>query len=216
MSIRSNSRTARLAQHPIGALPPTPCPRSGERAIASFIAIVCALVAALPAGAQNQAPGAPFVPTPIPVVERMLELAKVTPGDVVYDLGSGDGRVVITAAQRYGARGVGIEINPVWVRDARRFAEALGVTDKVTFRIEDLFTTDLREATVVTLYLYPAMNRKLAPRFLADLRPGARIVSHEYGIGDWPPDRTEEMVVNGERHVIHFWTVPPAGAPGPK
>ena len=216
MSIRSNSRTARLAQHPIGALPPTPCPRSGERAIASFIAIVCALVAALPAGAQNQAPGAPFVPTPIPVVERMLELAKVTPGDVVYDLGSGDGRVVITAAQRYGARGVGIEINPVWVRDARRFAEALGVTDKVTFRIEDLFTTDLHDATVVTLYLYPAMNRKLAPRLLAELKPGARIVSHEYGIGDWPPDRTEEMVVNGERHVIHFWTVPPAGAPGPK
>jgi SAM-dependent methyltransferase len=168
------------------------------------------------ASAAAQAPGAPFVPTPLPVVERMLELAKVTPGDVVYDLGSGDGRVVITAAQRYGARGVGIELNPVWVRDARRFAEALGVADKVTFRIEDLFTTDLREATVVTLYLYPAMNRKLAPRLLAELKPGARIVSHEYGIGDWPPDRTESMVVNGERHVIHFWTVPAAGEPGAK
>jgi SAM-dependent methyltransferase len=168
------------------------------------------------ASAHAQAPGAPFVPTPLPVVERMLELAKVTPGDVVYDLGSGDGRVVITAAQRYGARGVGIELNPVWVRDARRIAEALGVTDKVTFRIEDLFTTDLREATVVTLYLYPAMNRKLAPRLLAELRPGARIVSHEYGIGDWPPDKSEEMVVNGERHVIHFWTVPPAGEDKPK
>jgi hypothetical protein len=86
----------------------------------------------------------------------------------------------------------------------------------VTFRIEDLFTTDLREATVVTLYLYPAMNRKLAPRLLAELKPGARIVSHEYGIGDWPPDRTESMVVNGERHVIHFWTVPAAGEPGAK
>ena len=195
MSIRSSSRTRRLA---------------------SLVGIVGAFVAALPAVAQNQAPGAPFVPTPIPVVERMLELAKVTPGDIVYDLGSGDGRVVITAAQRYGARGVGIELNPVWVRDARRFAEALGVTDKVTFRIEDLFTTDLREATVVTLYLYPSMNRKLAPRWLAELKPGARIVSHEYGIGDWPPDRTEEMVVNGERHVIHFWTIPPAGEPGPK
>ena len=168
------------------------------------------------ASAHAQAPGAPFVPTPLPVVERMLELAKVTPGDVVYDLGSGDGRVVITAAQRYGARGVGIELNPVWVRDARRIAEALGVTDKVTFRVEDLFTTDLREATVVTLYLYPAMNRKLAPRLLAELKPGARIVSHEYGIGDWPPDKSEEMVVNGERHVIHFWTVPPAGEDKPK
>ena len=168
------------------------------------------------ASAAAQAPGAPFVPTPLPVVERMLELARVTPGDVVYDLGSGDGRVVITAAQRYGARGVGIELNPVWVRDARRFAEALGVADKVTFRIEDLFTTDLREATVVTLYLYPSMNRKLAPRLLAELKPGARIVSHEYGIGDWPPDRTESMMVNGERHVIHFWTVPAAGEPGAK
>jgi SAM-dependent methyltransferase len=192
MSTRSSSRTARLAS-------------------------VCAaaLVWGI-ASAQDQAPGAPFVPTPLPVVERMLELAKVAPNDVVYDLGSGDGRVVITAAQRYGARGVGIELNPVWVRDARRFAEMLGVADKVTFRIEDLFTTDLREATVVTLYLYPAMNRKLAPRLLAELKPGARIVSHEYGIGDWPPDKTEEMVVNGERHVIHFWTVPPAGEARPK
>jgi len=182
----------------------------------SVISVSSAMLLPGLASAQHQAPVAPFVPTPLPVVERMLELAKVTPGDVVYDLGSGDGRVVITAAQRYGARGVGIELNPVWVRDARRFAEALGVTDKVTFRIEDLFTTDLREATVVTLYLYPAMNRKLAPRLLAELKPGARIVSHEYGIGDWPPDRTEEMVVNGARHVIHFWTIPPAGEPGTK
>jgi SAM-dependent methyltransferase len=188
-------------------------PWTRRRALVSLCA--AALVLGV-ASAAAQAPGAPFVPTPLPVVERMLELAKVTPGDVVYDLGSGDGRVVITAAQRYGARGVGIELNPVWVRDARRFAEALGVADKVTFRIEDLFTTDLREATVVTLYLYPAMNRKLAPRLLAELRPGARIVSHEYGIGDWPPDRTESMVVNGERHVIHFWTVPAAGEPGAK
>ena len=183
---------------------------------ACHAALLGALVVALSASAQDQAPGAPFVPTPVPVVERMLELAKVTPGDVVYDLGSGDGRVVITAAQRYGARGVGIELNPVWVRDARRYAEMLGVSDKVTFRIEDLFTTDLREATVVTLYLYPAMNRKLAPRLLAELKPGARIVSHEYGIGDWPPDHTEEMVVNGERHRINFWTVPPAGESRPK
>jgi SAM-dependent methyltransferase len=180
-----------------------------------FVAVVGALAMTLGASAQDQAPGAPFVPTPLPVVERMLELAKVGPGDVVYDLGSGDGRVVITAAQRYGAHGVGVELNPVWVRDARRFAAQLGVTDKVAFRIEDLFTTDLRGATVVTLYLYPAMNRKLAPRLLAELKPGARIVSHEYGLGDWPPEKTEEMVVNGARHVVHLWTVPPAGAARP-
>jgi SAM-dependent methyltransferase len=147
----------------------------------------------------------------MPVVQRMLELAKVTPDDVVYDLGSGDGRMVIAAAYRYGARGVGIEINPVWVRDARRYAEAAGVAERVTFRIDDLFTTDLREATVVTLYLLPWMNRRLAPKFVAELKPGARIVSHEYGIADWPPDHTEQMTVNGERHVIHFWTVGAGG-----
>jgi SAM-dependent methyltransferase len=161
------------------------------------------------ADAQEKAPDAPFVPTPMPVVERMLELAKVSQDDVVFDLGSGDGRLVITAAQRYGARGVGVEINPVWVRDARRYAEQAGVTERVTFRIEDLFTIDLREATVVTLYLLPWMNRKLAPRFQAELKPGARIVSHEYGIGDWPPDHSEELIVNGERHLIHLWTVRP-------
>ncbi len=159
------------------------------------------------AGAQDKAPDAPFVPTPMPVVERMLELAKVSKNDVVFDLGSGDGRVVIAAAQRYGARGVGVEINPVWVLYARRDAEQAGVTDRVTFRVEDLFAIDLREATVVTLYLLPWMNRKLAPRFRAQLRPGTRIVSHEYGIGDWPPDHSEEMIVNGERHRIHLWTV---------
>jgi SAM-dependent methyltransferase len=159
------------------------------------------------ASAQEKAPDAPFVPTPMPVVERMLELAKVSRDDVVFDLGSGDGRMVIAAARRYGARGVGVEINPVWVLYARRDAEQAGVTDRVTFRIEDLFTIDLRDATVVTLYLQPWMNRKLAPRFRAELRPGARIVSHEYGIGDWPPDHSEQMFVNGERHVIHVWTV---------
>jgi SAM-dependent methyltransferase len=172
---------------------------------AALAALAAALLGA--AKAQDKAPDAPFVPTPLPVVERMLELAKVSKDDVVFDLGSGDGRLVILAAQRYGARGVGVEINPVWVRDAKRYAEQLGVAGRVTFRIEDLFTVDLHEATVVTLYLLPWMNRKLAPRFRAELRPGARIVSHEYGLGDWPPDHTEQMFVDGERHLIHVWTV---------
>lgn len=180
---------------------------SSSRARLAALAALAATALLGTAGAQEKAPDAPFVPTPMPVVERMLELAKVSRDDVVFDLGSGDGRLVITAAQRYGARGVGVEINPVWVRDARRYAEQLGVTDRVTFRIEDLFAIDLREATVVTLYLLPWMNRKLAPRFRAELKPGARIVSHEYGIGDWPPDHSEQMFVNGERHVIHVWTV---------
>jgi SAM-dependent methyltransferase len=179
--------------------------RSSSRA--RLLALVAAVALCGASGAQEKAPDAPFVPTPLPVVERMLELAKVSQDDVVFDLGSGDGRMVITAARRYGARGVGVEINPVWVLYARRDAEQAGVTDRVTFRIEDLFTIDLRDATVVTLYLLPWMNRKLAPRFHAELRPGTRIVSHMYGIGDWPPDHSEQMIVDGMRHVIHVWTV---------
>jgi SAM-dependent methyltransferase len=172
------------------------------------LALVFVALLAPPAHAQNRAPDVPFVPTPIAVVERMLVGAKVSRDDVVYDLGSGDGRLVILAARDHGARGVGVELNPVWVRDARRYAEEAGVTARVEFRIGDLFETDLREATVVTLYLLPEVNRKLAPKLLRELRPGARIASHEYGLGDWPPDRTETMLVEGRRHVIHFWTVP--------
>jgi SAM-dependent methyltransferase len=169
-----------------------------------------ALALALCAGgavAQDRAPDINYVPTPLPVVERMLELARVGKDDVVYDLGSGDGRIVITAAQRYGARGVGVDVNPVWVRDARAIAERMGVADRVTFRVEDLFVTDLHDATVVAFYLFPTVNAKLQPKLARELKPGTRVVSHEYGIGDWPPDRTETMVVNGERHVIHLWTV---------
>jgi SAM-dependent methyltransferase len=170
------------------------------------LAYALALLASGAAG-QNRAPDINYVPTPLPVVERMLELARVGKDDVVYDLGSGDGRIPIVAAQRYGARGVGIEINPVWVRDARVAAERLGVADRVSFRIEDLFTTDLREATVVTLYLFPTVNAKLQPKLARELNPGTRVVSHEYRIGDWPPDHTETMVVEGRRHELHLWTV---------
>jgi len=119
---------------------------SSSRAGLAALAVLAATALLGTAGAQEKAPDAPFVPTPMPVVERMLELAKVSKDDVVFDLGSGDGRMVIAAAQRYGARGVGVEINPVWVRYARRDAEQAGVTDRVTFRIEDLFAIDLRDA----------------------------------------------------------------------
>ena len=159
------------------------------------------------ASAQDRAPDIAFVPTPIPVVERMLELARVTKDDLVYDLGSGDGRIPIIAAERYGARSVGIEINPVWVRDARANAERFGVADRVTFRVADLFEVDLREANVVALYLFPSVNRKLEPKLARELKPGTRVVSHEYLIGDWKPDHTETVYVGGQPHVIHAWTV---------
>ncbi|TYT23755.1 methyltransferase domain-containing protein [Luteimonas viscosa] len=146
-----------------------------------------------------------YVPTPQPVVEAMLELAGVGPDDVLYDLGSGDGRIPITAARRFGIRAVGIDIEPVRIREANANARAAGVTDRVSFRQEDLFESDFSEATVVTLYLLPSLNRKLRPRLLAELEPGTRIVSHAFDMGDdWPPEQTRRI----DSSVIHLWTVP--------
>lgn len=146
----------------------------------------------------------PYVPTPQPVVERMLEIAKVNRHDVVYDLGSGDGRLVITAARKYGARGVGIDINPRRIQEANANAKEAGVTDLVEFRQQDLFQTDLSSATVVTLYLLPRINLKLRPKLWRELQPGTRIVSHAFNMGDWQPHRVERV---GGR-TIYYWVVP--------
>ncbi|MEZ0470035.1 SAM-dependent methyltransferase [Luteimonas salinilitoris] len=146
-----------------------------------------------------------YVPTPQPVVDRMLELANLQEGDVLYDLGSGDGRIAITAAKDYGVRAVGIDINPVRIREANENAEKAGVTDRVTFREEDLFETDIGEASVVTLYLLQSLNVKLRPKLLSELKPGTRIVSHAFDMaGEWEPEHTEE--VDGSS--IYMWTVP--------
>lgn len=145
-----------------------------------------------------------YVPTPTAVVETMLRLARVTPQDVVYDLGSGDGRIVIAAAQQYGARGVGVELDPELVKRARAAAAKAGVQDKVRFSQEDLFRTDLSEATVVTLYLSPSINLRLESKLRRELRPGARIVSHRFPIGEWKPDQD----VSVERTHVYFWTLP--------
>ena len=176
------------------------------------IAVLLALSVAMPHGAQQTAaprvPDVVFVPTPPYVVDAMLKLAKVTANDVVYDLGSGDGRIVIAAAKTYGARGVGIDIDPERIREANANAKASGVADKVTFRNEDLFETDISPATVVTLYLLPSLNARLAPKLMKDLKPGTRIVSHAFDMGDWKPQQT--LTVSDRR--IFFWTVgPPAG-----
>ncbi|HVL76568.1 MAG TPA: class I SAM-dependent methyltransferase [Noviherbaspirillum sp.] len=146
----------------------------------------------------------PYVPTPQPVVDRMLELAQVTDKDVVYDLGSGDGRIVVTAAREYGARGVGIDLNPQRVAEARANAKEAGVQDRVEFRVGDLFQTDLSEATVVTLYLLTSVNYKLRPQLWRQLRPGTRVVSHAFDMGDeWPPEKVER--VGGS--TIYYWTI---------
>jgi SAM-dependent methyltransferase len=146
----------------------------------------------------------PYVATSEDVVTRMLEIAEVGPGDVVYDLGSGDGRIVITAAQRYGARGVGIEIDPYRVYQARQNAERAGVAGRVTFREQDLFEADVSDATVVTLYLLPAINKKLRPILLEQLDPGTRVVSHNFGMGTWAPDSTEQVGPS----TVYRWTIP--------
>src|SRR5207249_6017537 len=132
-------------------------------------------------------------------------LAKVTSSDVVYDLGSGDGRILIAAAKTYGARGVGIDIDPERVREATANARSSGVGDKVTFRAEDLFTADISPATVVTLYLSPSVNSRLAPKLMRELKPGTRIVSHAFDLGDWKPQ--QKMTVSGRP--IVFWIVAP-------
>jgi SAM-dependent methyltransferase len=155
---------------------------------------------------QNPArtPDIHFAATPQPVADAMLKLAGVTPGDVVYDLGSGDGRIVILAAQKYGARAVGIELQPRLVEIARQVAREGEVEDRATFIEGDLFTADISKATVVTLWLSTTVNMRLEPKLRRELRPGARIVSHQFLIGDWPPDRT--VHVDGED--LFLWTVP--------
>lgn len=147
-----------------------------------------------------------YVPTPHAVVDRMLDEAKVRPTDVVYDLGCGDGRMVIAAAKKYGTHGVGVDLDPARIREARANAKAAGVEELVTFRVEDMFETDLREATIVLLYLLPELNRRLKPKLFAELRPGARVVSHDFDMGkDWPPDRSIKLGSDG----IYMWVMPP-------
>ena len=156
-------------------------------------------------------PEVPYVPTHELVVAEMLKVAKVGKNDVLYDLGSGDGRIPITAAKKFGTRGVGVDIDPARVTEARANAAKAGVADKVKFMQQDLFETDIKEATVVTLYLLPDVNLRLRPKLLSDLKPGTRIVSHNYDMGDWKPLRTITVKVP-EEHTIYYWVVPPKGA----
>jgi len=156
----------------------------------------------------------PFVPTPIDVVDKMLELAEVKKGDVVYDLGSGDGRIVIRAAKKYGIRAVGIEMDQLLLAKARRDAKAAGVDRLVQFRAEDALKTDLSPATVVTLYMLPWFNAKMEPSLKKYLKPGARIVAHDFGIQGWEPEKTMrlpgyELKPGGHKHqhVLYLWRI---------
>jgi SAM-dependent methyltransferase len=148
-----------------------------------------------------------WVPSPPEVVTAMLDAAKVGPSDLVYDLGCGEGEILIAAAQRYGARGVGVDLDPDRIRNAKANAARAGVTNRVTFIQQDLFKTDVSPATVVTLYLLPELNVRLRPVLQRTLRPGTRIVSHDFDMGDWKPERTIEVDLT-RTHRVFLWRVP--------
>ncbi len=177
--------------------------------LAFLLLLPAAQGTAAPAPQQRPAAAslAPYVPTPQEVVDRMLALAQVTKDDVVYDLGCGDGRIVITAARQFGARGVGVDIDPQRISESEANAKAAGVEGLVSFKLQDAMTVDVSPATVVTLYLLSASNLKLRPILTKQLRPGARIVSHAFTMGDWRPVKTDEFTDgNGTMRTLYLWT----------
>lgn len=170
-------------------------------------ALGSAIACAQPTEAPSRQPDVHFVPTPDAVVEAMLKLANVQGTDVVYDLGCGDGRTVIRAARQFGARAVGIDIDPKRIEESWRNAREAGVEDLVTFREGDLFEADISEATVVTLYLLTKLNIKLRPKLWRELKPGTRVVSHAFSMGDWEPEKT----IHVDGRTIHLWIVSEEG-----
>ena len=182
-------------------------------AIMHGVRLIVMAFAMLAAPVLAQEPRVPYVPTPHDVVEKMLQMARVSAGDYLIDLGSGDGRIVVTAAKKHGARGFGVDINPERVSEALANAQKNGVTDKVAFYQRDLFQTELSQATVISMYLLPRVNLELRPKLL-DLKPGTRIVSHDFAMGDWKPDAhvqiysREKYTGAGGESEIYFWLVP--------
>jgi predicted O-methyltransferase YrrM len=184
-----------------------------------LMTLILVLIAAAVASAQApgtqapvqtpaRTPDVPYVPSDDKVVAAMLDIAKVKKSDILYDLGSGDGRIPITAAKRFGTRGTGVEIDPVRVAEARENAKKAGVEDRVRFIEGDIFEADIKNATVVMLYLLPDVNLKLRPKLLSELKPGTRIVSHNYDMGDWEPEKSVRINLPNGTHVVYFWTVP--------
>lgn len=177
--------------------------RRGAQIFAAFFTL---LLAGIPVAAQESEvhKDVPYVPTPPEVVEAMLKLGNVGGGDIHYDLGCGDGRIVVTAVQKFGAtRGTGYDIDPQRIKEANENARQAGVTDKVKFIIGNLFEADFHDATVVTLYLLPEVNLKLRPKLLKDLKVGSRIVSHQFDMGDWEPDKKIQI----DSRTVYMWTV---------
>jgi hypothetical protein len=175
--------------------------------LSGFISIVLVTLAVAPAGAQ-EGKIVPYVPTPQEVVERMLELAEVKKGDVVYDLGSGDGRIVVTAAKKYGVKAVGFEIDPQRIKESHENIKKAGVAHLVEIRQQDIRTVDLSPATVLTMYLLPEVNLMIRPNIWKMMRPGSRVVSHDFDMGDWSPVKTENVKDSSNwDHALYLWRV---------
>lgn len=170
--------------------------------------LLSGLVVAWVIAGQPRPPDVPYVPTPQPVVEEMLKIAQVTSADVVYDLGCGDGRIVVTAASKFGARGVGVDIDPQRIKESKENAQKARVTDKTKFILGDLFELDLRPATVVTLYLLPSINIRLRPKLFRELAPGTRVVSHDFDMDEWEADETRSVDGPYRDHTIYYWVIP--------
>jgi SAM-dependent methyltransferase len=172
--------------------------------------LVCSLLLASSAAGQlaKVKPDVGFVPTPQPVVEAMLQMAKVTANDIVYDLGCGDGRLVILAAKHYGARGVGIDIDPERIAEAKQKAAATKLDDRVQFREGDIFASDFADATVITLYLLNELNVRLRPQIFAQVKPGTRVVSHNFRMGEWEPDAQRAVKFHASSYDVFLWVVP--------
>jgi SAM-dependent methyltransferase len=181
--------------------------RSAWRGASALLLLGC-LSSACGARPQLRPLDAPYVPTPEATAVDMLRLAGVTASDTVYDLGSGDGRVVIAAARLFGARGVGVELDASLVQQSRENAVRAGVADRVSFVWQDVFVADIRPATVVTLYLFQEVNLKLRPKLLRELRPGTRVVSHDYDMGEWRADQVFRVRSPEREHVLYLWVVP--------
>ena len=183
---------------------------AGLARVAALLACPCIAIAQ----GQEKELDTTYVPTPQAVVDRMLDMAQVKASDMVIDLGSGDGRIMITAAKRHGARGFGVEIDPRLVKRSNEEAKRVGVTERVKFLQQDLFSTDFHEAAVLTLYLLPDVNIALRPKILAELKPGTRVVSHDYGMGEWRPDAQETVpapdktVGTRKESMVYLWIVP--------
>ncbi len=178
-------------------------PPTGRLAAAGIAAAL--LFGAAVAQAQNPPRlDVPYVPTDQKTVEAMLDMAKVGPNDFVIDLGSGDGRIVVTAAKKYGAKGFGVDLNPQRIKEASANAEEAKVTDKVKFYNQNLFDTKIAEANVLTMYLLPSVNLQLRPRLFTELKPGTRVVSHDFDMGDWSPDNQVDL----GRDMVYFWVIP--------